>query len=27
VFEFAEREVLDVHGSGVSDARKQRLSS
>jgi hypothetical protein len=25
LFEFAERQVLDVHGSGVLDARKQRL--
>ncbi len=25
VFEFAERQILDVHGSGVLDARKQRL--
>ena len=25
VFEFAERQVIDVHGSGVLDARKQRL--
>jgi hypothetical protein len=24
-FEFAERQILDVHGSGVLDARKQRL--
>ncbi len=25
MFEFAERQILDVHGSGVLDARKQRL--
>jgi hypothetical protein len=25
LFEFAKRQVLDVHGSGVLDARKQRL--
>jgi hypothetical protein len=25
VIEFAERQVLDVHGSGVLDAHKQRL--
>ncbi len=25
MFEFADRQVLDVHDSGVLDARKQRL--
>jgi hypothetical protein len=25
VIEFAERQILDVHGSGVLDARKQRM--
>ena len=25
MFEFAKRQILDVHGSGVLDARKQRL--
>jgi hypothetical protein len=25
MFEFAERQILDVHGSGVLDARKQRM--